>query len=48
MQYRFTQTILHSHGTDGNSVLCLMQKIMDDPLTKAFEELDRLNRGDGD
>lgn len=39
---------LNLDGTDGNSVLCLMQKIMDDPLTKAFEELDRLNRGDGD
>lgn len=39
---------LNLDGTDEKSVVCLMQKIMDDPLTKAFEELDRLNMGDGD
>ena len=39
---------LNLDGTDEKSVVCLIQKIMDDPLTKAFEELDRLNMGDGD
>lgn len=35
-------------GNDDDSVLCLMQKILNDPITRAFKELEKYSQGDDD